>query len=269
MLLGVLLMLMSCGKTPSHVIPPHKMAQLLADIHRGESAVDMNRRDYSTDSAKLALREAIYRRHNVDQKMVDTSYYWYGHHIEEYMKVYTEVVDILQQELDNTSANLARMQIAAVGDSADTWSYPSRFVIDRNTVVPHLAMMLLPDENWEKGDNYTLNFKLINATTPVRSTLAAVYDDGRIEWIENQANENGMVSYTLVTDSTVNLAKIFTSIDVEPKTSETVFIDSLSLVRTRVNRSIYPKRYNNRKITPLKAPDKKVDKDTTQLTDTP
>ncbi len=46
------LALSACSKVPSGVIAPEEMAQLLADIHTGESVIDMNRMEFSSDSAK-------------------------------------------------------------------------------------------------------------------------------------------------------------------------------------------------------------------------
>lgn len=240
----------ACSNTPSEVIKPHDMALLLADIHRSEGVVEMNRRDFSTDTSKQALMEAVYRRHNVTQQMVDTSFDWYGHHIEEYIKVYTEVIDILQNEIDQTDAVAARIQMAAVGDSADAWIYAPRYILSSTVPSRTLNINLIPDDNWERGDNYTLNFNVINSRSPVKSLIGVEYADGQIEWVENILNDNGKVSFTIISDSTKDLSRVFASILPNAAFNETVFLDSLSLMRTRANRQIYSRRYSQKKIMP-------------------
>ena len=42
----------NCSSTPDEVLPQEKMAQLLADIHIGESIVDAERTKYYNDSLK-------------------------------------------------------------------------------------------------------------------------------------------------------------------------------------------------------------------------
>ena len=246
-----LLCLAACRKSPDHVIAPHEMASLLADLHRGEGAVDMNYRTFGSDSMKLALREAIYKKHNVTKEMVDTSFDWYGHHIDEYMKVYTEVIDLLQREIDQTDASAARIQMAAVGDSVDTWNFSPRYILNSNSILPNLSVYLTPDENWEKGDNYTVNFKIINSVSPLSSVLGVEYDDGQLEWIDNKVNESGKFTYTLITDSTKTIRKVFATVSASPTSNETVFVDSLSLMRTRVNRQNYMRRMSQKKLQPL------------------
>lgn len=248
MLVGTLLSVWGCRKTPSDVIAPHKMALLLADIYKSESAIDLNRKDYRHDSSKLALEEAVLRRHEVTREKFDTSLYWYGHHIDEYMKVYDEVIENLQTEIDRTDAIASKIILTAVGDSVDTWSLASRYMFTRFSHVKQLQIELDSDENWENGDNYILNFKVINGISGVKSQLGAEYNDGFIEWIENNTTENGKYSYNLITDSTKTLKRIFGKIVLDPHVNEFIFLDSISLMRTRVNKITYNKRHSQKKI---------------------
>lgn len=258
-ILCVVIGISGCRKRPGKVLNNHDMAMLLADMHRGEGAVEMNRREFSSDSAKLALQEAIYRKHNVTKEIVDSSFSWYGHNMEEYMKVYDEVIEILQHEIDNTDAVAARIQLAAIGDSADTWNFSPRYILNYNSPVPELSVCLYPDENWEKGDNYTLNFKVLNSTSPMKSVLAVEYDDGQVEWVQNDVTDNGKYTFVIITDSTKSLASIYSSILINPSIHETVFIDSLSLMRTRVDRNVYGRRYSQRRLFPKQPKEEVID----------
>lgn len=54
-LVAMLSILVACNNVPDYVIPQEEMAQLLADIHIGESVVDANSREYMSDSLKKQL----------------------------------------------------------------------------------------------------------------------------------------------------------------------------------------------------------------------
>lgn len=236
---------------PSYVIEPHKMAKLLSDIHKSESAMDMNRREYRNDTSKVALQEAVFREYKIDKATFDTSLYWYGHHVEEYTKVYDEVIDILQKEIDHTDAVASKVAITAIGDSVDTWSLSPRFILDKNHSINELKFELLRDENWEKGDNYTLNLKAFNILSPIKTIIVAEYENGSLEWIENAITENNKYQFVIITDSTKQLERIFGTIKFSIQPEEVVFIDSISLMRTRVNKLNYSKRYSQKKINPI------------------
>ena len=88
----VALLVISCSSVPGYVIPPKKMAELLADIHIGESVVDLNRADYRTDSTKAIMLQSVLAHHGVTKQELDTSFDWYGHNISYYMEVYDKTI---------------------------------------------------------------------------------------------------------------------------------------------------------------------------------
>lgn len=83
-----LLIFAGCDSTPDYVIPPKKMAELMADIHTGEAVVESNNRSFPNDSVKKTFMQSIYLKHGVTSQEVDTSLYWYGHNLNKYMDVY-------------------------------------------------------------------------------------------------------------------------------------------------------------------------------------
>ena len=76
-----------CKRVPSSIIQPEEMAQLLADIHTGESVAEQNYGEFCNDSTKRILKQSIYARHGVSEEIVDTSLMWYGHNLERYQKM--------------------------------------------------------------------------------------------------------------------------------------------------------------------------------------
>lgn len=244
----------SCRKTPNDVIPQEEMAQLLADIHKGEGVVETHRSGFRTDSMKSVLKQSIYAKHGVTAEQVDTSFVWYGHHIKEYMEVYTRVIEILEEEMDRTSALAnADSQMAVSGDSADAWQWSKTYEITRMSPSRLITFALTPDENWEHGDVYSWAMKVSNNRSLIGSQMAVEYDDGSVEWIDKNISEDGWNRLELVLDSTKTATSVFGMLTFEPTEKERVFLDSVALVRTRVNRYNYGRRSSQKKITPIRS----------------
>lgn len=134
------LALSACSKVPSGVIAPEEMAQLLADIHTGESVIDMNRMEFSSDSAKQAYKQSVYARHGVTAEQVDSSFGWYGRNISQYMEVYDRTIEILDRRLIETGNRIAAdAALSIAGDSVDVWPNPdsSHSTAICRRVLPH------------------------------------------------------------------------------------------------------------------------------------
>ncbi|MCH5246532.1 MAG: DUF4296 domain-containing protein [Muribaculaceae bacterium] len=251
--LSFLILFQGCRKTPSYVIPEDEMAALLADIHRGQGVVDLNRREWRSDSSQYALREAIYLHHGVTAEEVDTSLDWYGHHLDEYMKVYDKTIEILEKEISETDAVVSNLQMAVAGDSAQVWPSAPRYILSGIMPEPTLKFILERDENWENGDEYTWSLYTMNSRQPFQWTMVAEYEDGMVEWRQENVTDNGKAILNFLTDSTRVLKNIYGYLDLIPDENEIIFVDSLSLVRTRVNRTNYHKRFSQRKLMPKKS----------------
>lgn len=249
--LVILTAVSSCKKTPTDVIPPEEMAQLLADIHKGEGVVELHRSGFRSDSMKSVLKQSIYLKHGVTAEQVDTSFVWYGHHIKEYMDVYTRVIEILETELDQASALAdADSQMAVSGDSADAWQWSKTYEITGQSPSKLLTFALTPDENWERGDVYTWATKISNNRSPIASQMAVSYADGSIEWVDQNTSDDGWRRLELMLDSTKTATSIFGMMAFQPAEKERIFLDSVALVRTRVNNQRYNRRISQRVITP-------------------
>lgn len=241
-----------CNKVPDYVIPPDKMAELLSDIHIGESVVETNSREYSGDSLKKVLKQSIYAKHGVSAEQVDTSLVWYGHNIEEYIKVYDLVIERIEGELENTdvASDGTKVQIAAVGDSVDTWSDARRRNFTIMQPSEYLKFTFKRDENWERGDLYTWKMKMFNGRSPMYITLAVEYTDGSNDFVTKSVSQEGWIDVQLPTDSAKVARTLFGVVKLTPKRFESAYIDSISLVRERhshKNKVIQVQQYNNGK----------------------
>ncbi len=97
-----------CRRVPDGVIPPEDMAVIMADTYMGEGVVDMNNSVFPNDSSRMVLKQSIYASHCVSREQVDTSFVWYGHHIEEYIKVLDRTEEILKERQHSLAVTSSR-----------------------------------------------------------------------------------------------------------------------------------------------------------------
>lgn len=228
----------ACSKTPSGVIPPDKMARLVADINVGNAVVETETRDWGNDSLRLALKQSIYARHGVTTEEVDSSLVWYGHNIEVYMDVLDEAEEILQQRISDAEqaggkSTSAPRPASLDGDSVNLWAGVN---VKRNTAADATEFMpftLFTDRNWDRGDRYTLAVRGVNTRSPLTLVMAADYNDGTTEYVSLSRNSEETQRLLLVLDSAKVATRVYGSIRYVATGDEVSYLDSISLVRTR------------------------------------
>ncbi len=222
----------SCKKTPEGVIGEEDMAQLMADVHMGEAVVDFNYSQFPSDSTRKALKQSIYAMHGVTAEQVDTSFVWYGNHIEEYIKVYDRTIDIIEERRRNyTSATNA--QISASGDSILVWEGPQRLLVSKRMPSHIVHFEVQPDSTWRNGDMYILSYKLINSSAPVVSRLLVDYADGTTSYVDDVVVRNDHGTLKLPVDSALTPVRLYGFMKFEPEQNTAYEVDSMSLSRLR------------------------------------
>lgn len=236
--------MIGCSNTPEYVIPHEKMVDLLVDIHIGESVVDVNRRDYRNDSLKKGLKQSILAKHNITQEQLDTSLVWYGHNLEEYLEVYDDVISQLEKDVkdaEETGFGHEELAVSIAGDSVDVWNGLRFRVYNENAPIQYLSFVLKHDDNTEIGDEYLWEFKMHNNRSSVAWTMAADYNDGTTDYTTGITSSNGWNRLHLNTDSAKMISRIYGTARIVPVKGEIVYIDSISLLRTRYDVKTYNK----------------------------
>jgi len=237
--------LSACKKTPDWVIDRESMANLMADIHTGEATIDFNYSRFPNDSTRKMLKQSIYAAHGVTAEQVDTSYVWYGNHIEEYIKVYDRTIEILKErQLNFASATSA--QIAISGDSVAVWQGPQRVIVAEDMPARAITFSLVPDSTWQKGDIYTLRYKPINATGDIETRLLVDYADGTIGYVDEPVSSRLPHQMHIQVDSTLAPLRIYGYLAFSPSKNVEFEIDSITLTRQR--KHLVSSFYNRPKI---------------------
>ena len=242
--LCVAILSIGCSSTPGGVLSQDEMAQLLVDIHIGESVIEANRENYDIDSVKKALKQSIYIKHNVTQEQVDTSFVWYGQNIEKYIEVYDEVIAMLEDDIRKVKVSADNMQFVVAGDSADAWPGLRCRLLTALAPDKSLSFSINSDENWEAGDVYEWKLKLLNNQSTINWTIAVDYTDGSSEYKNLLVSQDGWQDITLYCDSTKMPSRVYGVALADIKSHERIHIDSISLIRTRLNPQLYRRRYS-------------------------
>lgn len=229
-LLGALLG--GCRKQPDGVLSREDMALVVADLHIADGVTALNYSRFPTDSARQALKQSVLLAHGVSQQQLDTSFMWYGAHLDQYMEVCDRVLEILQERQSEIAAG-ASAQIAMAGDSVELWPRASHMVGSPRMLSKVLTFTLDPDTNWRPGDIYTLRYKVINARNRVAARILADYSDGTTTYRDEPGVSQGAASARMQLDSTRTPERVYGYIILDPDKRDYFHIDSISLTRTR------------------------------------
>lgn len=240
----------ACHRTPSHVIDPDDMAEVMADMLIAESVVDMNRHQYVSDSSRRLLRQSVLARHGYTSEDFDTSLVWYGHNYSQYVDVYDRTIEILENRSAEAGSALLEANASFYGDSVDIWNGSTYLKINKKLPSKYVRFAVGGDDNSQPGDIYTWRVKLVDDQAgSVRWVMLANYSDSTTEYLSSSTQSMGWNEMTFVTDSTKQLSDIsgFFEItaDRQParQRANDIWLDSISLVRKRVNPDLYD---NNR-----------------------
>lgn len=241
-----------CSGRPSGVLPPDKMARLLADIHVGEAVAEQSGGRFSSDSMKLVLRQSIFEHNGVDATTVDSSLAWYGRNLDKYAEVYELIVEDLEtRQRDLREASATQMDVREVvafeaeGDSVDIWPLYRQRVFSPRLPDDHIAFNIRSDRNWESGDIYQLRFKLVNPRHAASASIVAEYTDGYAGYVGMTPVGEGWHTLTLALSPNRTASEIYGVISysddpalldgeaIDRLSVDPTMVDSVSLVRMR------------------------------------
>ncbi len=239
-------LLAGCTGVPDHIIQPEKMARLMADLNIAESAVDMNSRDFYSDSSRQVVKQAVMQRYDVSQDLLDTSFMWYGAHLDKFMDVYDRSTEIIEKKIEENGAVLASQSALSVsGDSVDVWSSSRQILFTPLSSSCSVSFHYDADANWERGDSYTWRAKFIGNSGNASWLFVASYSDGATEVLSTNFNDSGWQEMNFITDSTRTVKSLYGLLQVEPR-NNAIYLDSVEMIRKRVNPEKYTQRYRQK-----------------------
>lgn len=248
--LWAVIIMAACSRVPSGVIPPKRMANLMADIYVGEAVVDQGAAGFRSDSMLQVLKLSIYKRNGVTAEEFDSSMMWYGRNLETYSEVCDKTIEILEKRISKASQHSATtlevkelVPFEAEGDSVDIWNLYRTRVFSPTMPDDRIAFHLNSDRYWEAGDVYRLRFRAVETTQPMVATIVAEYTDGTAAYVADTPVGDGWHELALKLDADRNASSIYGYLAAPdaaaalPLPAVTAVVDSVSLVRMRSSRA--------------------------------
>lgn len=243
----------ACNSRPDKVLSPSEMADVLIDVYKGEAMTDLSFGKFRADSSRAKMRESIYEKYGVTQEIMDSSLSYYGMHISEYVEIHDDIINRLDKESRQLGRS-GRGNLNVGGDSVNVWGESSRYVLAGRSADKMLTFSIPSDENWEPGDNYTWQFKVFNKIGKAETGVYIDYDDGSTDISNGAADRDGWNRITVSLDTARVPVAIYGYAKFNVADDNVVFIDSLSLVRKRLQDDIFRRRYTQRRFNYGKQP---------------
>ena len=241
-----------CSHIPSYVIPKNKMINVLMDVYRGDALIESAPIEFKNDSLKKIVKQSVFEKHGITQEMFDTSLIWYGKHTEEYVEILNELEKRLDKKEQQVIAEARREGEATIasGDSIDLWDFGTIRFLSHKVADSTMTFRFQPNADFRRGDAYQWQFRMLSDDVTLRAFIGANYEDGSVTYIESDLNAKGWNKLRFQTDSTRNLVQIYGGVTFKPGEKNIALIDSIQLVRTRVNQSNYYSNFNKLKKIP-------------------
>ncbi len=232
-----LIFISACSRTPGPVLDEKRMAHLLVDLQLADAqAREQRLHKFDTDSIRRELRESVLAKHNVNEATLDTSLHWYGAHLPQLIKVYERADTMLADSLRAIDAEELTAQSFAAGDSTELWHLAPSIVMDGNNF---FAFEVPTDTTWKRGDVVEWKFTLHNLRKePVNVVFGANYEDRaktvNAQTINRENRDQNHYTLLLQLDRHKAAGRVFGYIQIPLDSGRRVFIDSISLTRTRM-----------------------------------
>lgn len=254
LLVASLLTALLLGSCTDDHLPQRKMADLIVDLKLAEA--------YTTSAGRVspaereALRKKILADHGVTQQEYDRSLSWYGHNLEEYVKLYDEV----DKRLDKRQKKLlASSESSTDGKESSLWPYSMAAMISPKGSQDAL-MFSIPVSDFTPGERLKW-FLRLSAGTPSQMVIGVDYKEGGTSFVSKRFSSDRRLEMTLQTDSTRNVSRIYGYLTVDNRSALPLWADSITLTKLPFAKETYYQYFSQ---TAYDGPRKPQPKDSTQ-----
>ena len=240
-----LIFISACSQTPAPVLNEEKMAHLLVDLQLADAqATEQRIHKFDTDSIRRELRESVLAKHHINEATLDTSLHWYGAHLPQLIKVYERADSMLADSLRAIDNEELMAKSFAAGDSTELWALAPSIVMEGSDF---FAFTIPADTTWKRGDVFEWQFTIHNLRRePVNVVFGANYEDRgqtvNAQEINRDNRDRNHYSLLMQLDRQKSAGRLFGYIQIPLDSGRRVFIDSITLTRTRLIDSEYNSR---------------------------
>jgi hypothetical protein len=218
-----LTLLMACSHRPDKVLPEGKMADVLADMLLEEAYVSRPYVVMVSDSSKKAIRQTVFKQHNITQEEFDSTLNWYGHHLDKYAVLYDKVGKRILKKQESFWGEEPQVSL-----DESMWQLPMMISVGPNAPTAHISFSIA-GSSVKPGDvlEWQMRFnRIVGGGTLV---LAAEYGDYDMAVARKGFRDNGKLTLRLTTDSLKSPKRIIGYIHFSSTPARQAWIDSISL----------------------------------------
>ena len=243
------------------------MADLIVDLQLAEAYIDSHPSDFNDDSSKQVIKQSVFKKHGISQRDYDSSLVWYAHNMEDYTKAYDKAVGKLHARYDKLDKGdnsqpteiinppgepthstiprgikdkrLPKLGTDAAGDSVDLWLGNRSYLLTQASGRGFIPFDLPLNNNVKAGDRYQLAYKLNRGGNDFKVSLNVDYTDGSTSQISRPTHSDGWVIIDVQGDTARQARRVYGYVSYDIKPGHTAYVDSLMLMRTRMDKGKY------------------------------
>ena len=271
LLLTIVMALVSCDRTPRGVMSVNEMADLIADLQLADAYIDNHISEFDSDSSKLVIKQSVFKKHGITQQDYDSSLVWYAHNMEDYIKAHDKAIGKLKEQYDmldkggnggpkeltineggkaiheaGVPQNVAKSRTKRLqkigntaGDTIDLWRGKRYHMLTQGAKRGFITFDVQPDADYKPGDRYQLAYFLTRGNNEFKVSLNVDYTDGATSQIARGTNSDGWVIIDVQSDTARHVRRIYGYVSYDMKRGQTAYVDSLMLLRSRLNKTNY------------------------------
>lgn len=236
MALAVACGMAACDKVPDDVLSERDMQRVLTDMILAEAMVNADYNTFKSDTAKMALYESVFRKHEITRAMYDSSLVWYGKNLDIYMKVYDRVLADVNKRIDALGDVQADAAPVSNSDSVNIWPRRAYLTFSPKAVFNGVTFDIKPDAAYSSGSVFVLGARLwgLNPRLAHKPEVRISADQGDTTvTVNRRLDSDGYHQVTLRTVATKRVRRVYGYIrlDNADSTYFKVYVDSLNLMK--------------------------------------
>ena len=159
----ILFVIVACKPgVPSDFLQPGELEDILYDLHiaDGMAVTEGNYQDVAF--RRMAYREAVLRKYNITEAVLDSSLTYYYRHTERLHEIYKNLAKRLDSEAVTLGASANELSqfgtITSQGDTATVWNYRQTAVLMPQAPYNTISFEVKADTAYHQGDKIILAF---------------------------------------------------------------------------------------------------------------
>lgn len=240
----VLLTISACKPSvPKGVISPGDMEDILCDYHVAISMASNSETNDSREFNETMYLQTVFKKHGVTEAEFDSSLVYYYSQVEQFVKIYGNVVKRLNDDAISIGASVGEIgqfnTFSLSGDTANIWNDATALLMMPYPGYNRVSFEMEADSTFRKGDAFQFNmlshYMYKSGMKDALLYMAITYGNDSISTHSAHCTTTGVVTLRIPAADDQRVKKIRTFIYLSPSNENDVgnllFLDQLQLIR--------------------------------------